>query len=179
MSYEERIPNWKEKVIEASTNFPTAAAAAAHLGIKYDTYRKYAKKYGCFNTNQSGKGLKKCAKSITFPIEDILAGKHPQYKTSSLKKRLVAEGFKENKCESCGIGNEWNGLPLTLQLDHINGNSLDHSLENLRILCPNCHTQTETHSGKNRFKVQERNALISQQVEENGLEPLQSQFESE
>lgn len=179
MSYEKRIPNWKEKVIEASLNFPSALSAAAHLGIKYDTYKKYAVLYGCFTPNQSGKGTKKCAKNITFPIEDIFAGRHPQYKSSSLRKRLIAEGFKENVCECCGIKAEWNGMPLTLQLDHINGNSFDNSLENLRILCPNCHTQTETHSGKNRHKVQERNALISQQVEENGLEPLQSQFESE
>lgn len=50
----------------------------------------------------------------------------------------------------CGIGNEWNGKPLTLQLDHINGDHSDNRLENLRILCPNCHSQTSTWGMKSR-----------------------------
>jgi hypothetical protein len=50
---------------------------------------------------------------------------------------------------NCGQGSEWQGKPLTLQIDHINGDHRDHRRENLRMLCPNCHTQTETHSGKN------------------------------
>lgn len=51
-------------------------------------------------------------------------------------------------CEICGQGNIWNGHPLILQLDHINGNHNDNRLENLRIICPNCHTQTKTWGNK-------------------------------
>ena len=51
-------------------------------------------------------------------------------------------------CAECNVGEEWNGKPLVLQLDHINGIFNDHRLENLRLLCPNCHSQTETFSGK-------------------------------
>lgn len=64
--------------------------------------------------------------------------------SSALKNRLLAEGFLENVCSECGQLPEWNNKPLVLQLDHINGQSSDNRIENLRILCPHCHTQTET-----------------------------------
>ncbi len=69
-----------------------------------------------------------------------------------LKERLIEEGILENKCEECGIENFWNGKPLVLQLDHINGNNRDHRIENLRILCSNCHSQTSNFAGKNKRK---------------------------
>jgi len=66
-----------------------------------------------------------------------------------LKLRLISEGIKEHKCEECGI-NEWRGQPTPIELDHINGDHHDNRLENLRLLCPNCHAQTETYRGKNK-----------------------------
>ncbi|GAA1809788.1 hypothetical protein GCM10009749_17860 [Agromyces neolithicus] len=47
-------------------------------------------------------------------------------------------------CVACGLGPEWNGKPLTLELDHVDGDRLNNELANLRLLCPNCHAQTET-----------------------------------
>ncbi len=47
-------------------------------------------------------------------------------------------------CSECGVGREWNGKPLTLQIDHISGDNKDNRIENLRLICPNCHTQTDT-----------------------------------
>ncbi|QBZ72750.1 HNH endonuclease [Gordonia phage GodonK] len=61
----------------------------------------------------------------------------------NLRARLIEDGVKEAKCERCGIV-EWNGEPAPLELDHINGDNTDNRLENLRILCPNCHAQTPT-----------------------------------
>ena len=74
------------------------------------------------------------------------------YHSSQLKKRLIQEGIKKDICEICGCSNIWNNIPLTLQLDHINGNHYDNRLENLRIVCPNCHSQTETFSNKRAKK---------------------------
>ena len=66
-----------------------------------------------------------------------------------LKKRLIKEGLKEHKCEMCGI-TEWNGQPTPIELDHIDGNRYNNTIENLRILCPNCHAQTDTYGGRNK-----------------------------
>jgi hypothetical protein len=74
---------------------------------------------------------------------------------SSLRKRLLHE--RNYTCEECSIGNEYNGKPLTLELDHIDGNSNNNNIENLRILCPNCHSQTPTHRAKNiKYKRMQR-----------------------
>ena len=67
-----------------------------------------------------------------------------------LKKRLLDAGILDNQCILCGQGPVWNGKPMVLQLDHINGKNNDHRIENLRILCPNCHSQTETYAGRKR-----------------------------
>lgn len=81
-------------------------------------------------------------------LDEILV-EDSNYQSSKLKKRLIEAGLKEDRCEECGIGNEWNGKPLTLQVHHINGNHRDNRIENLQILCPNCHSQTENYGSKN------------------------------
>ena len=71
-----------------------------------------------------------------------------------IKKRLIEEKLLEDKCDSCGIGNKWKlyeeEVDLTLQVDHINGNPLDNRLENIRLLCYSCHSQSSTFAGKVR-----------------------------
>jgi hypothetical protein len=66
----------------------------------------------------------------------------------NIKCRLIEAGLKDDRCERCGIG-EWRGNPLSVQLHHINGDGKDNRLENLELLCPNCHSQTETYGGRN------------------------------
>lgn len=83
-------------------------------------------------------------------LEEILVENSPYLGTGNvLKKRLYASNLLKNECCKCGI-NEWMGQKLSLHLDHINGNNKDNRIENLRILCPNCHSLTETYAGKNK-----------------------------
>lgn len=81
---------------------------------------------------------------------------------SGLREYLI-EKFGE-KCVECGTGAVWNGKPLTLHMDHIDGNSDNNKWQNCRLLCPNCHTQTPTFGAKgngNRYKkVTKRNAYL-------------------
>lgn len=78
-------------------------------------------------------------------------------------KRYLIEEYG-GKCSECGISNEWNNKSLSLHLDHIDGNSDNDSLDNLRLLCPNCHSQTETYGSKgygNKVKKQtKRNSYL-------------------
>ena len=70
-----------------------------------------------------------------------------------IRKRILQNGYIEYKCAICSQKPVWNNKSLVLQIDHINGDHLDNRLENIRFLCPNCHSQTDTFSGKNtRFK---------------------------
>ncbi len=82
-------------------------------------------------------------------LEELLVENSPCCRGHRLIQKLYKAGLKENKCEICEIGNIYNGKPLTLQLDHINGIHSDNRIENLRVLCPNCHSQTETFCGGN------------------------------
>lgn len=83
---------------------------------------------------------------------DKILVKNSTYNRTHLKKRLISDKLLENKCSVCGQLPEWNNKPLVLQLDHINGISNDNRLENLRIICPHCHSQTENFAGKNKRK---------------------------
>lgn len=83
---------------------------------------------------------------LSLEADLLVAGRRTS--RSHLKSRLLDEGLKENRCERCGIS-EWRGEPLNMQLHHINGDGLDNRLENLELLCANCHSQTSTYGGRN------------------------------
>ena len=133
-----------KKVCEESKSM---AEAAVKLGLHFNTFKKYAIKFNCYQTNQSGKGISKPLPP-KIELEEILNGEHPHFQTFKLKNRLLKNNILENKCSVCDI-EEWNGKKINMELDHIDGNRTNHKLENLRMLCPNCHSQTETYRAKN------------------------------
>jgi hypothetical protein len=83
------------------------------------------------------------------PLDAILVVDSSYTSIRTLKRRLLSDGLLEPRCSECSLA-EWKGNPLALVLDHINGNPRDHRLENLRLLCPNCNSQTPTFAGRNK-----------------------------
>jgi hypothetical protein len=92
------------------------------------------------------------------PLAQVMVEKST-YSRWALKKRLLREGILHNTCSKCGQGAVWQGEPLALILDHINGVPDDHRRENLRLLCPNCNSQQATFAGKRNAKA--RNTCAS------------------
>jgi hypothetical protein len=85
------------------------------------------------------------------PIETLLS-RGRRRNRFHIKGRLIAAGLKEPRCERCGV-TDWHGKPLALELHHVNGDGHDNRLENLLLLCPNCHSQTDTWGGRNRGRA--------------------------
>jgi Zn finger protein HypA/HybF involved in hydrogenase expression len=135
-----KIP--KEEFIKVCEEEPTMARAAAKLNVHFNSFKKYALLYDCYKPNHGAKGTKK---NIPKRITNI------EYYNSraAVKRKIINENLLEYKCNICGIV-EWNNKPLSLHLDHINGSNGDNRLENLRFLCPNCHSQTDNYAGRNK-----------------------------
>lgn len=95
-------------------------------------------------------------KGIPLTIEHILI-KGSTYQSNKLRIRLLNEGIKQHKCECC-LNQMWLGKPIPLECDHIDGDNSNNLLENLRLLCPNCHAMTESYRGKNKYKARNKHA---------------------
>lgn len=120
-------------------------------GGNYDQVKKYIKESDLSTHHFKGKAWNKGLKFDSRPfieLKDILV-KNSTYQSFKLKKRLFSVKLKKPKCEVCGWAKLSIDGRLPLELDHINGDRHDNRIENLRILCPNCHSLQVTHRGKN------------------------------
>lgn len=132
---------------------PSCAAAMKALGYKTTTGNSFTimqRRIKELNLDIShwGNINQQAMKAIITPIEQYFA-LGVKHGGANMRRRILREGLLEYKCAICGFEGDWNGKPLVLQIDHINGNHFDNRLENLRFVCPNCHTQTETFAGRN------------------------------
>lgn len=131
----------KEDFINICTQAESKQAAYNQLHMHRNTFDKYCK---LFNIQK----FRKKRNSNKYNLEDIFIGKYKNYPTSKLHKRLIKEGYKEEKCECCGL-TIWQNVKIPLELHHIDGDKSNNKLENLQLLCPNCHALTNNFKSKN------------------------------
>ena len=118
----------------------------APLGGNYKTLRRRIEVLQLSTdhwTGQAQKGSANKGGPVPTPLDEILR-KGTLYKSYRLKARLIEAGHFEHKCYACGLS-EWMDQQIPLELEHISGDSTDNRLENLTLLCPNCHAQTSTY----------------------------------
>ena len=120
-------------------------------GGNYAQVQKYIKEAGLDISHFKGQAWNKGVTGTTYPKKpiEIILKKGVNYQSSKLKKRLFNAGLKPKYCEECGWAKTSEDGRLPLELDHINGDRYDNRLENLRILCPNCHSLKPTYRGCN------------------------------
>lgn len=124
-------------------------AAAEYLRVSFNLYKKYAKLYknvegvSLFDAhkNQAGSGIPKTHVSQKrFQLDEILLGKYPQYPREKLMRRMLVNGYVEEKCNHCGFHQKRpTDLKVPLVIHHINGDKTDHNRDNLELLCYNCY----------------------------------------
>ena len=120
----------------------------------YDFLKNIIKKYNIDTTHFTHDLIvEKRRKKLTF--EEIFCEESKMKSTPNVKSKIIELGLKEWVCEKCKM-REWNGEPIPLELHHINGNRHDNRLENLQLLCCNCHAQTENFCGKNITKKEKK-----------------------
>ncbi len=140
----------------AAKNAFSIAQMCRNLGIKpiggnYRIIKNAIQEYEIDTSHFTGQGWNKgliFKPNTQIPLDRILV-ENSVYQSYKLKNRLLESGLKEHRCEKCKR-TEWEGLPIPLELHHINGDNTDNRIENLQILCPNCHAQTEHYRGKNK-----------------------------
>ena len=165
MKHSYTIEEFKTSVQESYS----IAQALTKLGVSpkggnYRVFKKFKKLYDIDTSHFTGQGhLKgKTHNFNTTPLNEILV-KDYEYSSNRLRKRLISEGIKEHKCECCGL-NEWLGESIPLELDHIDGDHSNNILENLKILCPNCHAKTPTYRGKNKKNEKSQTTKYKKQM---------------
>jgi hypothetical protein len=141
-----------EQLLEAVKTSFTLAKVIGKLGLQirpgnYPTVKKRIGDLGLDISHFTGQAHG--TTHIKRATKEVLT-KGSGYKSYHLGPRLVKEGLLENRCNICGLYPEWEGKSLRLTLDHINGDREDNRLSNLRLLCPNCHSQTDTFCRKNK-----------------------------
>lgn len=149
--------------VAAHTNFTDVIRSLGlrPAGGNHRSMKKHAARLGVatnhFNNERRVRGLRLSHERVRLPLSAVFCeGSHV---LGHCLRRYVRRHFPPSRCALCGLTDHWNGMPLTLQLDHVNGTYNDNRIDNLRWLCPNCHSQTAGFAGRGRHRNRTLNGL--------------------
>ena len=117
-------------------------AAAMHLGVAYNTFKKYAIMYDLFEQNKNQSGIGVTSKGNTgwgIKIQDLFAGKHPNYPHWKIQERIIRDGYVKQECSNCDY-DDYREVDMRgpYIINFLDGDSTNHSLDNIALLCYNC-----------------------------------------
>ncbi len=150
-----KIHRWEKKNLEKAiknSQCKSDILRSLNISIKsgnFQTLDRYCKKY-CIDISHLKYKQDRGNKFHEIKSNNELFVENSDSIGKTIKERILKHNLIEYKCECCGNNGEWMNKKISLQLDHINGINDDNRLENLRFLCPNCHSQTKTYSAKNK-----------------------------
>lgn len=156
-----RSPVWKvskDELQRLVSESETIGQVLAYFGLKnhgsnFQTLRRRFKADGIDYTKFKGNFGCGLLRPLVSLEAILVVGS--DYNRSSLKQRLLKTGLLKNECAICGQQPVWYNKPLMMVLDHINGVNNDNRLVNLRLICPNCNSQTDTFAGRNKRRIGE------------------------
>lgn len=134
-------PLLKKDIEYAQSQTRSHHEASRYLNISFSTYKKWAKDYGLYyneHMNRAGKGVSKARKKGLFGLNEILEGKHPNYDRTRLRDRLIATATIVQRCHYCGVSQVRPDGKGPYTLDYADGNRMNLSKDNLRLICYNC-----------------------------------------
>lgn len=153
--------DYLQEVVKESTNIKMVLQKLnlRSAGGNYKVINRYINEYNLDISHfDNGKFTSNSTPTNKKSLKDVLV-ENSTYSRSSLKNRLYNEGILERKCSLCGQDENWNGMKISLIIDHINGIHDDNRIENLRIVCPNCNAGLDTFAGKNRLLNKNENEV--------------------
>ncbi len=160
---------WEESILrDAVASSESVRQVLVKLGLRpaggnYQQFHHYVEHYNIDTSHFLGQIWrlgKKIPREPVYQLSELLV-QNSFTSIVNLKRRLFAAGIKKPKCEECGWNTQSTDGRIPVELDHINGDHLDNRIENLRILCPNCHSLKPTHRGSNiRLKRTSRGGEI-------------------
>jgi len=158
--------SFSEQAVVAAIQDTTLTSVSAILkrlgkspfgGGSHALIRRIATKYGLPTSHWLGQGWakgKKRPEYVKNAVESLHRRQGAKIRGSDIIPRLIRDGVKKHQCEECKQ-KTWNKQPIALEIHHVDGDAKNNQIENIKLLCPNCHAQTPNYGGRNKRVVRE------------------------